>query len=117
MFLRHAEVIARRKLGSQPEGFEFVSYEHVGTDAVKLCGAVPTIRKNGKKKWPPERLCQVAIVTQSEIDAERVRYEAETGQCAGCMGECIEFMRWSSTEGIFWRPCTDCCGTGEAKKP
>lgn len=116
MFLRHAETVALRKLAPVSEGFDFVSYEHVGTDAVKLVGAVPRLTKAGKKKWPAERKCQVAIVTQSEIDAERARYEAETGLCAGCMGECIEFMRWSHDEGTFWRPCSDCCGTGEAKR-
>lgn len=112
MLIKHAEMVARRKLGDLPIGFEFVSYEMIGKDACLLTGAVPIIGKRGGKKWPPVKKCERAVVTEAEVADERRRYEAETGNCSECLGKGEVFASYHHIDGVKNRPCSDCKATG-----
>ena len=112
----HAESVALRKLGKVPDGFEFCSSEWIGTDGFLLKGSVPrtiTRGKNkGRKQWSKPYLS--AVVTRAEIDAERERYEAETGKCHKCMGETQVVTGWHHIEGTRRKECPRCKGSGKA---
>jgi hypothetical protein len=114
MNVQHAQAVANRKIGS-PEGWEWFRFEVVDDGILKLTGGVPTINQRGNKKWPKMSLCRTSHVIAAEIDAERERYERETGNCGSCFGEQKEWAGWNLTDGNRYRPCHDCNATGKAE--
>ena len=77
---------------------------------------MPRLLKTGPRKGKPtwrDVPTQKAVVTGAEIEAEKARYEADTGKCSDCMGSGQVLARWSAAEGKKYRPCGRCGGTGE----
>lgn len=115
MHMNHYEAVAARKLGV-PEGWQWFRYESVGTDATMLTGCVSsgTFTK-GKRKGRPryDGARRTAVVTDAEAQAERDRYQTDTGKCGDCMGTGQGFARWDHIEGASYRPCRVCNGSGQ----
>jgi hypothetical protein len=114
----HHTAVGMRKAGS-PDGFQFFCWERIGTDALKLTGCVVTrsYAKGPRKGRPCYNGKRVSVVvTDAEAEAERTRYELETGQCGECMGSGQVFRSWSVDEGTKTRPC-DVCGASGRVKP
>jgi hypothetical protein len=60
--------------------------------------------RKGEPKCPSLKACKAVVFEhRAAIDAERLRYEAETGECADCLGTGV----W------FKRPCPRCNATGK----
>jgi hypothetical protein len=102
--MSHLDNVARRKVNG-PEGSDLV-----------VSGGVPRLLKAGPRKGKPtwrDVPTQRAVVTRAELDAEKARYEADTGKCSECMGTGKVLASWSAAEGVKYRPCKRCDGTGE----
>ena len=107
---------------SLPETFHFFSYESIknGKDyfAVKFNGGNCPLRKKGPNKGKPN-FSKVTdqrsfYVTYEEADSVYEEYEQLTGTCARCLGEETEVVSWSRKDGVKYRPCSKCAGTGKA---
>ena len=113
----HAESVARGKLG-HPADFKFFRYESV-TGGLLLTGCVTTqVYSSGPRKGRPkyEGDKAVVVVTPLELSAEQIRYSAETGNCAECIGEAKVFQSWDHVTGTTYRPCRTCNGTGKVSR-
>lgn len=112
----HLERAGLRKLGN-PAGFEFARYEAIGgTGDVLLSGCVVTkLHTRGPKKGRPvfKKPYQRVVVTAAEFEAERARWEAETGHCGKCLGSGYIFASWNNLKGFSYGHCSDCNGSGE----
>lgn len=112
--MSHLDEVARRKVNG-PEGWAVCAWERIGNDLV-VTGGVPRLLKAGPRKgestWR-DVPTQKVVVTEAEIDAEKARYEADTGKCSDCMGKGDVLASWSVAEGIKYRPCKRCGGTGK----
>ncbi len=106
----HAEAVALRKVGN-PDGFSIFAWERLGDGSTLIRMKFEVIQANGKqRKWSGDE--KTACVTKAEIDAEIVRYEAETGMCAECGGTKQEWAGWSISDGNKYIECRRCGGTG-----
>lgn len=114
--INHAENVARRKLHPLPDGWEVSKWERVGPDATLFSGCVPGVfasgPRKGEKKWGQDT--HECVVTDSEVSAEELRYEAEAGNCHACGGDGQEWSGWSAAEGNKFRTCRRCGGDGKA---
>jgi len=114
----HRERIALRKIGDQP-GFQWYEWEAIGNEKTRdvlMTGCVVTrTYQRGPRKGQPvyDGLKQRVVVTGAEIEAERTRYEAETGKCAECMGSARVVAGWDHITGAAYRPCRVCKATGK----
>jgi hypothetical protein len=112
------EMVAMRKLsGKVPEGFKLFSWEVISDDALMYRGSVPVIATRGKYAGKPRygKATHSAVVTHEEIDRARAAWEAETGKCGKCGGIGQEFAGWSIADGVHYRTCRDCGGSGVPK--
>lgn len=111
----HTDAVAIRKAGI--EGWEPFAWEIIGTDGMLITGGIPRLLtrgpRKGKKTWSGCASSKV-VVTRSEVDAEEVRYVAETGNCGKCYGIGRELVGWSVAEGEKFSPCKACGGKGGA---
>lgn len=114
--MSHLDNVARRKVNG-PEGWAVCAWEVIGEGSdLVVTGGVPRLLKAGPRKGKPtwrDVPTQRAVVTRAELDAEKARYEADTGKCSECMGSGKVLASWSATEGVMYRPCKRCDGTGE----
>ena len=114
--INHIDVIAMRKAGI--DGWEPYRYQRIGDDASLITGGIPRLLKSGPRKgqktWDGKGT-QV-VVTDAEIDSERKRYAAETGNCPWCYGRGEVFASWHHETGTKYRPCTHCGATGKANR-
>lgn len=110
--INHMEVVALRKIGN-PTGFTLCGWEILDDDTtvVRMCLELPRV-EGEKIRWTGE--AKKACVTEAEVKAEEVRYEAETGMCADCGGTKETWAGWSKNEGNKYRPCRKCGATGKA---
>jgi hypothetical protein len=106
----HHGAVAVRKVGKP--GWTPYKWERVGDDLM-MTGGIEGKFKNGKPKW--SKPAQRVVVTKAEIAAEESRYEREHGRCRVCFGDGQEFTGWSAAEGVKYKPCTRCAGTGIPK--
>lgn len=107
---------SRRKVAG-PEGWEVCAWERIGDgNDLVVTGGVPRLLKTGPRKGKPtwrDVPTQKAVVTGAEIEAEKARYEEQTGKCSDCMGKGEVFANWSAADGVKHRRCKRCDGTGE----
>jgi hypothetical protein len=114
----HGETVFYNKIGPVPENFGVFSWERVGPDAVIYTGAEFRIKtkgpdKGGRKFFGEKKQ---AVVTKAEMEAEKVRYETDTGNCASCCGTGEVFKRWNHKTGTHYKMCKKCNGTGSSKR-
>jgi hypothetical protein len=112
----HRERVALAKLGNPGDSFHFYALEVIGPDAVTLTGCVVTkLRQKGKHKGRPayDGAPVKVAVTDSEVNAERRRYEGFSGNCAECLGTGQEWAGGSAGVGNRYRPCRTCGGSGK----
>jgi hypothetical protein len=110
----HAEMIARRKIGDRA-GFQFYRWECIGDDMLLTGCVCDSAYTRGPRKGKPKydgRPIQ-AIVSDGELKAERLRYEAETGRCSDCLG-IGKTIASAGKGGTTYRACSACQGTGKA---
>lgn len=114
--MSHLDEVARCKVNG-PEGWAVFAWERIGDgNDLVVTGGVPRLLKAGPRKGKPtwrDVPTQKAVVTGAEIEAEKARYEADTGKCSDCMGSGQVFASWSQAEGKKYRACGRCGGTGE----
>jgi hypothetical protein len=113
--MSHLDEVARRKV-SGPDGWKVCEWERIGDgNDLVVTGGVPRIMKSGPRKGKPtwrDVPTQKAVVTSDELDAEKKRYEEETGKCGDCYGTGEVFASWSSTYGVKIKTCKSCAGSG-----
>jgi hypothetical protein len=113
----HINTLAMRKAGT--EGWEPFRYEVIGKDGFLITGGIPRILtrgpNKGKKTWDRKAATKI-VITDSELDAEKVRYVAETGNCPKCYGKGEVSAGWHVETGTKYRPCDECGGTGKTAK-
>lgn len=114
--MSHMDEVARRKV-SGPEGWAVCAWERIGDgNDLVVTGGVPRVLKAGPRKGKPtwrDVPTQNAVVTEAEIEAEKARYEADTGKCGDCYGKGEVFASWDHIEGVKHRKCGRCGGSGE----
>lgn len=108
--MTHTESAAARKIGI--EGWKPCIFEMV-EGGMLITGGIPK-DVNGKKKWPPVKQMDRLILTREEVDAEELRYEAETGNCHVCYGSGQQATGWNRETGVRTRECPKCNGIGRA---
>lgn len=113
-----------RKENNLPESFAFFRWECFPQDGgecmyVTLTGAECPLLKTGKRKGKPnyskginKRSFNVSVDKAEQWDAD---YERETGNCRRCLGTCKTVSRVSVADGVEYRTCETCQGTGKAK--
>lgn len=115
--------MAARRIHSLPDAWEPRIYEVIGNaDAMerfRLTGSVPIGvvsrgPRKGKPKWPPRNRLQEVIITRSDVDAARTEWVNSTNLCAECGGDGRVAWQLSSANGIKYRQCKACNGTGKA---
>lgn len=108
-------IVARKKAGGNPN-WHWCSSELVGRDFL-ITGGVPEIvtrgPNKGRRRWSAAKKERV-IVTEAECVAARAEYVATTGNCAECRGDGRVVWRWSKADGLSYRECKECSGTGKA---
>lgn len=115
----HIDRVGLRKLGNPP-GFAFFAYETTADGSFLLSGGVYKVLQRGPRKgrrsW---RGCAVSmvVVTPDEVRAEERRFAADTGKCHRCMGEGRVMRRWSAANGVEYKTCDRCTGSGVAGLP
>ena len=119
MRIPHSEAVVRRKLGTLPENWAICGWERLDPDTTIFNGGPFRILtrgpRKGKRRW--DAVTHQCAVTDAEIDAERARYEADTGNCAECGGGGQQWVGWNRDEGHRFRRCTHCGGAGKAPNP
>lgn len=90
--------------------------------AVIISGGEPRMMTRGPRKgqpsWahiPKDHLVDV-VVTEAELRAAELKYEADTGNCLNCGGSGQEVAS-AGVGGTQYRQCYRCKGSGEAPKP
>ena len=108
-------VAATKKLGTVPEGFRFFRC-WASQFGIGVAGAIMKTATKGKMKGKlaPHGEQVSVLVLDADVDAERARYEIETGKCSECLGSGEEFRRWSKDKGTETKTCSKCNGTGNA---
>lgn len=106
------EVIARKKAGGHPAWRACTWQACMGADSL-VEGAVPNIGLDGKPRWVGMELDKV-VVTDAEVEAAKLAYEAETGKCSKCAGSGQENAGWHYKEGNKYRDCKQCGASGKA---
>ena len=112
------ELTARRVHNLPPE-WQACVYRSLPPWGVELIGAEPigTIRRGprkGRPKWPPRNQWRAVVISNKQVNETRRQWEAETGLCSHCGGSGQQVQRVSITEGVSYRTCTACGGTGKA---
>lgn len=108
--------VARKKLNA-PESWTHFRWQCVGkTNDLLVTGGIPRLLKSGprkgKKTW--DGAGETVSITDAELAADYLVYEAETGNCHKCGGSGQEWIGWSATDGNKYQSCKSCAGTGKA---
>jgi len=104
---------AMAKLTNPDPTWHWCSWESVnGGQSVK--GSATTEKKSGGMKWLPKSEHDTVIVSDADLQAQRDKYEAETGNCSECEGTKEQWAGWNHETGHKWKPCTKCGATGKA---
>jgi hypothetical protein len=114
-FVNHRENVASRKVNA-PEDFEWFSWECLDDGGVLMEGSTSSgLHESGPRKGRPkfDGPRKKTVVTEEEHTAERLRYEAETGNCFQCGGDGQMSWGWDNIKGSIWRPCDRCAATGK----
>lgn len=69
-------------------------------------------KRTGQPNWRKATNRQPLIVAWDDWQAAIVAWEQRNGLCSGCVGTGEEFFSWSATDGVTYRQCHDCGGTG-----
>ena len=107
------ERAALRKLGiADPSwgAFHFMAMEpsDVLVEVAEFRIVTKGKRKGRRSFFGHERRC---VLSQADLDAERVRYETESGECADCdKGQRVTGF---TQAGLTFKPCERCNGTGK----
>ena len=86
----------------------------------RVTGAVAPLKTRGKYKglpnWEKRDMTTVktAYFTPEEHDRWVLEWEKKTGKCSDCTGSGKQFAEWSVTEGMRYKPCNKCGGTGKS---
>jgi hypothetical protein len=89
-----------------PLGFELIGAEPIGT--------ISRGPRKGRLKFPPRNQWRAVVISHEQVAKTRRQWEAETGLCSHCGGSGQQVQRVSITEGVSYRTCTACGGTGTA---
>ena len=103
--------ICKRKLGKVDVNWQIYEIENVCGGQFVIGGEV-TISKKGKVKFLPFKKDKV-LVTNDEIEDEKKLYE-QSDRCLRCDGKKEIIAAWSLDEGIKYKKCIICNGTGKA---
>lgn len=115
-YVNFAEVVARRKLG-KGDDYHMAGWECVGktSDLIVSMGPHIGVKTRGPYKGCPKwGVIDKCVVSQSEEQAEKLRYEADTGTCSGCCGHKVVWAGWNHITGSKYRDCRRCNATGVA---
>lgn len=112
----------KAKAAGAPPGWEPFRYESPpphDDGIIIIEGDVARIAKSGPRKgqhiWPKKVFSLTVVVTKEEADNKRKKWEKETDNCGKCGGSGKETCGWSRDEGVQYRTCNDCGGTGKPK--
>jgi hypothetical protein len=89
-----------------PLGLELTGAEPIGT--------ISRGPRKGRPKWPPRNQWRAVLISAEQVAETRRQWEAETGLCSWCGGGGQQVHRVSVTEGVSYRTCMGCGGTGKA---
>lgn len=104
------------KMENPDPTWHWCSWESVtGGQIVK--GSPTTKKKDGSRKWAPKADRVTLVITDADIQAVKIKYVAETGNCSTCCGTTQEWRGWHRDTGDEWKPCRSCAATGKAGKP
>ena len=107
---------ARKKLDAPPE-WEWYGLKVIGEAGDTLVeGGIPNDGRKGSGRWRGVK-GQTCVVTRDEVSAVRAEYERETGNCADCAGSGKTVKSVSVADGVAYRPCSRCEGSGNAALP
>jgi hypothetical protein len=118
----HMDRAGLRRLGD-PKNFLFFAWEALGNHddpparrLIKMTGCVVTRTKKrghdaGTPAYDGERV--VTYINEADIEAERVRFEAEVG-CHACYATGQESRGWNHITGTQREACRRCAGSGKA---
>jgi hypothetical protein len=100
-----------------PTGWRWFRFSTSPDDApkgmVKLTGCVPSYKKNGKPDWKhPIVPAATRFVPLSDIHAHKVAVGQREGKCWSCWGCGQQWAGWSRDDGVRYRHCQECDGTG-----
>ena len=73
---------------------------------------IPTVGRNGKKKWPAMKTDRVIVVTEAQEREAGERWEREHAACCRCGGDGLVFNGWHRDKGVKYATCDRCKGTG-----
>lgn len=111
----YGEIVARRKLYPLPESWKVSEWERIGPDAVRYKGGITRPFAKGPRKGQPHwftKEYQECVVLKSEMEAEKISFEKETGKCWLCGGDGQEWRGWNRETGEKFETCRRCNGTG-----
>ena len=112
---KHLFESAKRK--AKNNELDAYSWEVIGSDAILVTMGIPRIlqkgKNKGKKTWDGKFQ---EVVTKAEMLEERNRYEKETGLCGECLGETKVFLGWNHIDGLSYKGCGRCFGTGKREE-
>jgi len=102
-------------------GWQAFKWRAVPPDTVLVEGAVcTTLFKSGPRKGLPnwskldKSTRREIALSGAQIKQFQLAWEKETGKCHKCTGTCRVFQKWSAAEGITYKTCPRCAGTGAA---
>lgn len=102
------------------EGWRAYKWEHAeGGNIVTGCvpsGVITHGPRKGEPKFEPPTpgTLRKVIVTDEQMAARAIAYEAESRTCWNCKGERQVPWGWSTAEGMKYHVCTRCSGSGAA---
>jgi hypothetical protein len=103
---------AKAKLPWLPAEWEWFAWDGRTAGVIRLKGGVPLAGVENAKRWKGAATMKV-IVTDAEVAAAVVAYEADTGNCADCSGTGETFAS-AGPHGVTVRKCSKCAGSGRA---
>lgn len=115
--------IAARKVHNLPDNWEPLFYGCLERSlGFYLIGAVPIGtfsrgRRKGHSKFPPKNQQQRVVITADEKKQAQMEWEDTTGLCSCCGGSGKQVKSISIREGITYRDCVACKGTGKPLLP
>jgi DnaJ-class molecular chaperone len=109
-------VAAHAKLKPADPTFMFLNWRY-RRDGHHMQGAPTKLRTRGKLKGKPRfnGTMVTVIVTDEEVAATKSEYEQSTGYCSECVGSGKELAAWDHKEGVFYRDCRKCNGSGKCQ--
>lgn len=116
------EVHAREKahMTENWEVFRYECFPHMGKESTRyfeLEGAVAPRKGNGRPNWKKrDRATQkIIVITIEEHDIWKKEWEIKTGKCSECEGKGEVLESISVYDGVKYRNCNKCLGTGKGE--